>query len=177
MVKIGVYNRLPPVVWIKVDNINEILIYYHTLFKHKLSQTIWYSIGFLALVRPKAMSSCSIKTAIIIFVILQPNTVHQVGEWSINAWFDLLAPLVSLCVCPWPLSCSWLFATPWTLAYRAPLSIGFSRQEYWSGLPFPSPGDLPDPGIQPGLLHCQMDSLSLAPPGKPSLASLEHSMF
>ena len=43
----------------------------------------------------------------------------------------------------------WLFATPWTLAHQAPLSIVFSRQEYWGGLPFPSPGDLPDPGIKP----------------------------
>ena len=42
-----------------------------------------------------------------------------------------------------------LFATPWTVAYQAPLSMGFSRQEYWSGLPFPSPGDHPDPGIEP----------------------------
>ena len=45
-----------------------------------------------------------------------------------------------------------LFATPWTVAYEAPLSMGFSRQQYWSGLPFPSPGDLPDPGIEPGSL-------------------------
>ena len=43
-----------------------------------------------------------------------------------------------------------LFATSWTVVYQAPLSMGFSRQEYWSGLPFPSPGDLPDPGIEPG---------------------------
>ena len=42
-----------------------------------------------------------------------------------------------------------LFVTPWTVAHQAPLSIEFSRQEYWSGLPFPSPGDLPDPGIEP----------------------------
>ena len=47
------------------------------------------------------------------------------------------------------LSCVQLFATPWTVAYQAPPSMGFSRQEYWSGLPFPSPGDLPDPGIKP----------------------------
>ena len=45
------------------------------------------------------------------------------------------------------------FATPWTVACQAPLSMRFSRQEYWSGLPFPSPGDLPDPGIKPG--HCR----------------------
>ena len=43
-----------------------------------------------------------------------------------------------------------LFVTPWTVANQAPPSMGFSRQEYWSGLPFPSPGDLPDPGIEPG---------------------------
>ena len=43
-----------------------------------------------------------------------------------------------------------LFATPWTVTYQAPQSMGFSRQEYWSGVPFPSPGDLPDPGIEPG---------------------------
>ena len=42
-----------------------------------------------------------------------------------------------------------LFVTPWTVVYQDPLSMGFSRQEYWSGLPFPSPGDLPDPGIEP----------------------------
>ena len=41
-----------------------------------------------------------------------------------------------------------LFETPWTVAYQAPRSMGFSRQEYWSGLPFPSPGDLPNPGIE-----------------------------
>ena len=46
-----------------------------------------------------------------------------------------------------------LFASPWTVAYQAPPSMGFSRQEYWTALPFPSPGDLPDPGIEPGLLH------------------------
>ena len=44
---------------------------------------------------------------------------------------------------------SYLFATPWTVAYQAPLSMGFSRQEYWSELLFPSPGDLPNPGIEP----------------------------
>ena len=42
-----------------------------------------------------------------------------------------------------------LFATPWTVVHQAPPSVGFSRQEYWSGLPFPSPGDLPDPEIKP----------------------------
>ena len=48
-----------------------------------------------------------------------------------------------------------LFATQWTVAYQAPLSMGFSRQEYWSGLLFPSPQDLPNPGSNPGLPHCR----------------------
>ena len=52
-----------------------------------------------------------------------------------------------MCVCS--LSCVRLFATPWTVALEAPLSMGFSRQEHWSDLPFPSSGDLPDPGIKP----------------------------
>ena len=60
-----------------------------------------------------------------------------------------------------------LFATPWTVAFQAPPSMGFSRQEYWSGLPFPSPGDLPDPGIEPGSPTFQADALTSEPPGKP----------
>ena len=59
-----------------------------------------------------------------------------------------------------------LFATPWTVAYQAPPSMGFSRQECWSGLPFPSPGDLPDLGIEPGSPTLQADALPSEPPGK-----------
>ena len=62
-----------------------------------------------------------------------------------------------------------LFATPWTVAYQAPPSMGFSRQEYWSGLPFPSPGDLPDPGIEPVSSALEGDALTSEPPGKPLL--------
>ena len=58
-----------------------------------------------------------------------------------------------------------LFATPWTVAQQAPPSMGFSRQEYWSGLPFPSPGDLPNSGIKPGSPALQADARE--PPGKP----------
>ena len=74
------------------------------------------------------------------------------GEWAVRVQY--------VCVCVgwrgWKeakrklLSLVRLFATPWTVAYQALPSMGFSRQEYWSGLPFPSPGDLPDPGIEPG---------------------------
>ena len=59
-----------------------------------------------------------------------------------------------------------LFVTPWTIAYQAPPSMGFSRQECWSGLPFPSPGDLPDPGIEPGSSALQAGALPSEPPGK-----------
>ena len=57
-------------------------------------------------------------------------------------------------------------ATPWIVACQAPLSMVFSRQEYWSGLPYPSPGDLPDPGIKLGYPALQPDSLPLESPGK-----------
>ena len=56
-----------------------------------------------------------------------------------------------------------LFATLWTVAYQAPQSMEFSRQEYWSGLPFPSLGDLPDLGIEPGSLMLQADALPFEP--------------
>ena len=53
------------------------------------------------------------------------------------------------------------------VAHQGPLSMGFSRQEYWSGLPFPSPGHLPDPGIEPRSPALQADALTSEPPGKP----------
>ena len=66
-----------------------------------------------------------------------------------------------------------LFATPWTMAHQAPPSMGFSRQEYWSGLPFPSPGDLPNPGIEPGSPAFQADALTSEPPGKCLVAKVK----
>ena len=62
-------------------------------------------------------------------------------------------------------SCVQLFVTSWTVAHQAPLSMGFSRQEYWSRLPFPSPRDLLDPGIEPRSPSLQADSLPSEPPG------------
>ena len=66
------------------------------------------------------------------------------------------------------LSCVRLFAVPWTAAHQAPPPMGFSRQEYWSGLSFPSPGDLPNPGIKPRSPALQADALTSEPPGKPN---------
>ena len=65
------------------------------------------------------------------------------------------------------LSCVQLFVTPWTVACQDPLSMEFSRQEYWSGLPFSSPGDLPHPRMEPGCPELQVDSLLAEPTGKP----------
>ena len=59
-----------------------------------------------------------------------------------------------------------LFRTPWTVAYQAPPSMGFSRQDCWSRLPFPSPGDLPNPGIKPGSPTLQADALPSEPPSR-----------
>ena len=73
----------------------------------------------------------------------------------------LILPSVQL------LSCVGLFVTPWAVACQSPPSMGFSRKEYWSGLPFPSPGNLPDPGIKPWSPALQADSLPSEPPGKP----------
>ena len=67
-----------------------------------------------------------------------------------NKWFGLLVSVAKL----YP-----TFVTPWTVAHQAPLSMGFSRQEYWGGLPFPSPRDLFDPGIKPGSPTLQADDL------------------
>ena len=75
----------------------------------------------------------------------------------------------------WFLHCRWslyqwdteeTFTTPWSVALQAPLSVGFSRQAYWSGLPFPPPGDLPDPGIKPVSAALAGRFLSVEPPGK-----------
>ena len=78
----------------------------------------------------------------------------------------------TICIHAQSLSRLQLFATPWTIACQAPLSMGFSRQEYWSGLSFPSPGDHPDPGIEPASLASPALAsrfFATAPPGKPSV--------
>ena len=77
---------------------------------------------------------------------------------------------VCVCVCEWVLSRVWLFATPWTVAHQAPLSMEFSRQEYWSGLPCPPPGDLPNPRIEPKSPSLQADSLPSELPRKQAYA-------
>ena len=73
----------------------------------------------------------------------------------------------------WSLSRVQLSAALWTVAHQAPLSMEFSRQEHWSGLPFPSPGDFPDSGSESGSPAAEADSLPSGPPGKPSFAKAD----
>ena len=79
--------------------------------------------------------------------------------------------LLQMYMCAELLSHVQLFATPWNVACQTPLSMGFSRQGYWDGMPFPFPGDLPDPGIEPGSLALQAYSLPSELPGKPNRGS------
>ena len=103
-------------------------------------------------------------------VCVEPGSLSR-GSASIT-WFstrvDIVLNMDTLCSTAYVLShfsCVWLFATLWTVARQAPLSMGFSRQEYWSGLPLLSPGDLPDPG----LLHCRQILHHLSHQGSPLL--------
>ena len=101
---------------------------------------------------------------------------YSVFHYLITLLCDIAHTCV--CVCPYiilttnlskwkSLSRVWLFATPWIVACPASLSMDYSRPDYWSGLPFPSPGDLPNPGIEPRSSALQVDSLPSEPPGKP----------
>ena len=83
--------------------------------------------------------------------------IHIEDEISVYAFTNM---------CAKSLSCVQLFVTLWTVAHQAPLSVYFSRQEYWSGLPFPSQGDLPNPGIEARSPMLQRDSLPSEPLGK-----------
>ena len=78
------------------------------------------------------------------------DLVHSVSQAPVSSTSLAQTQMHSFLLKVKSLSRVQLFATPWTVAYQAPPTLGFSRQEYWSGLPFPSPGDLPDPGIKPG---------------------------
>ena len=76
------------------------------------------------------------------------------------------------CGCCWVAKSS-SFVNPWTVARQAPLCMGFQRQEYWSGLPFPSPGDLPDPGIEPTSPALVGEFFTTEPPGKYGIGAIK----
>ena len=79
--------------------------------------------------------------------------------------FEKQAPISNLLVAVQSLSCA-SFATPWTVAHQALLSMGFPRQEHWSGLPFPLPGDVPNPGITPTSPELAGGFVTTEPPGR-----------
>ena len=83
---------------------------------------------------------------------------------------SLIGSVLVTQLCPAP-------CDPWTIAHQPPLFTEFSRQEYWSGLPFPSPGDLPDPGIEAGSPALQANSLPSEPPGKPPIQNKKFFFF
>ena len=98
---------------------------------------------------------------------LPPPHVHKSGTWKFEKHQFRCA-----CILAQSLSRVWLFVTPGTLAHQAPLPMGFPRQEYWSELPFPSPGDPPNPGIEPASLASPALAgrfFTPAPPVKPNL--------
>ena len=100
--------------------------------------------------------------------------VNEYTFWYFNMYF---LKIWDVCVCVCVCVCThsrmvWLFVTPWTAAHQAPLSMEFSRQEYWSGLPFPIPRDVPNPGIEPvspvsPALEGRFSTTK--PPGKPEI--------
>ena len=108
------------------------------------------------------------KSSHIQFILTDPILTYQVGNPPPQIHNNPYSPpLNSICFLVKSLSHIRLFATPWTIAYQALSSMGFSRQEYWSGLPFPSPGDLPNSGIELGSPALQADALTSEPSGKP----------
>ena len=89
---------------------------------------------------------------------LLQNESQTIKEMAIGTYISIITLNVKVKVKS--LSRVQLFATPWTIVYQASPSMGFSRQEYWSGLPFPSPGDLPDPRVEPGSPALEADALT-----------------
>ena len=129
---------------------------------------LWYLFQKLLCYRSNVRSFNVLDLFSVSLFLLQDNGVNilTISYWVKNTSKYIIYSIyplsdISICVCvcvrvcvKWSemklLSCVRLFATPWTVAYQTSLSMGFSRQEYWSGLPFPSPRDLPNPGVEPG---------------------------
>ena len=115
--------------------------------------------------------------------IVRHNLTTKQQQWPRQSlkWIFWLQVSCPVCACVIShFSYVWLFVTLWTVACQAPLSMGFSRQEDWSGLPHPSPEDLPHPGLNPCPLHLlnwQIGSLVLVPPGKTLVFSALPELF
>ena len=114
---------------------------------------------------PKADSNCPSQTQSTVSISDTRGSL-TFSPPCVESWLSA-TPLIRTSQWKWnSLSHVWLFETPWTAACQAPPSMGFTRQEYWSGVPFSSPGDLPDPGIKSRSPALQADALPSEPPGK-----------
>ena len=129
------------------------------------SGTFDYSVAPMGCIPPGSSVHGILQTRILEWVFPSPEDLPNPG---IKSRYPTLQVDSLPSEPPGKLSRVQLFATPRTVAYQAPLSMGFSRQESWSGLPFPSPGDLPNPGIKLGSPALQTDALPSEPPGKSS---------
>ena len=128
---------------------------------HGLSLPCWVEMlnTVLLHVVPCSPGSCSVRHSSSSLGTLIPYVVHKAPYRQLEK--KKKKAQIRGCVCAQLLSHAWLIATPWTVVRKVPLSVGFSKQENWSALPLPSPGDLPNPGIEPTSLAWQVDSLPL----------------
>ena len=113
---------------------------------------------------------------VLFLVFKEPHTVSPSGCTSFHFHRQCRRYIVfstASLKCKFPQSCPTLFVTPWTVACQAPLSRDFCRQEYWSGLPFPFPRDLPNPGIKPTSPALAGGFFTTEPPRKLSLQFIE----
>ena len=136
---------------------------------------------FILFCEKYVLSNYLINSWFCLYVVSFQNIKIACHMWFSNTHPDPVLVPLACCFsrmmdrkCSTSLSRVWLFTTPWTVALQAPLSMDFSRQVYWSGLPFPSPGNLSNPGIKPGSLALQADSLWSESPGYcPNLKSAQ----
>ena len=133
------------------EEVNSLVIYSCSIASHFLRLSIKYKKTAIAVLR-----------LLFFWLDIHVRYLFQVHNWENRIpFYKGLKVKVKL------LSCVQLFGTPWTVAYQVPPSMGFSRQEYWSGWPFPSPGDLPNPGLNLGLPHRKQTLYCLSHQGSP----------
>ena len=145
----------------------------------------WFLSSYKYVCKEQWESSCVFQMTRVLWAVLVSSPSSQgfpsgalVFTCSCPLWKQCPGSVCNLCILHiisvvQSLTCDWLFAAPHTVAGQAPLSMEFSQQEYWSGLPFPFPRDLPDPGIEPvspRLLLWQVDSLPLSHQGSRNLS-------
>ena len=134
----------------------------------------WFVFQALIFVQMCSVFHCLVTPIILAFLCEKVHTFlvylssPHVNEFSNCMTVPCVCVCVCVCVCAQLLGCVRLFGVPWTIDRQAPLSMNFSRQEYWNGYTIPPPGDLRNPGIELGSPVLQADSFPAELPGKPS---------